>query len=612
MTQTPAVNVEPGKTGKSGKYPALVRGFIEDSLSFLSRRKKLSSGEGELSNQRNPFYVDKIRGVTCVISAIVVATLIYGITVLSLKAHLVSSIRAADMLTAVLQLSPLYPESSSTIATSTKSETRVLVNDLAIATWLQNFKLVPPDATIDDILRDEDRLGLLIKALRYGGHCDASPRGKRQPLFMPTVERLAGLGEFLSENCNTRSGDGISRRLANELADRIAEGGFSGKDLFKYALTENAAYDGLNKELGATAPDDPSVEEAATVLKRDDALLREASPDPATKKAADPKLDEIKKRRDESEKRLIEAKNKSADSSADLAASYQARAFLNRLYKLKIAQAGKDAPSESPLTLIESFAISLIASIDADPAVTKARQWLSAVWGMEQYLIFTLFLITASLMVERNVTFNRYRLQVVSRIGELSNAIAANQNRQPPQTAEQGEAPQSSHRRQIERDVQAETARQRLLTEALKPVSEASDLVNDLLRATRSDLSQVRLFGLSDERVDKVAEDLKDKIEASRLIIQWGVTTLPALGFLGTVRGILIALSAIGGLSQGDSAARLGALLSVSSALGLAFATTLFALVFLIFLSYFDIRQARDEKALVDAFRDFLNDKILP
>lgn len=302
----------------------------------------------------------------------------------------------------------------------------------------------------------------------------------------------------------------------------------------------------------------------------------------------------------------------------------------------------------SQLQTIENFVISLIVKVDTDPAVSKARLWLSVFRGPEQFSLFVLAFITVALMVIRATSFYHRRKELVQAV-ECINSLKlppSNPGSQPtkPQLrslfAERSDrlraanlhtgprkqepcllfswdelraALTHSSRLSKSRATNTHTGSEEgdALDNAAKQEVARFEITTDMVRAVLADLSQLRLYGLSDEKLEQVALDMKDKIATSRIIIDWCIAALPAIGFLGTVRGILNALSGVSGLTQGDAAARLQTLLQVSSSLGLAFATTLLALLFMLALSYFDVCQSRNERSLVDQFRDYLTEKAL-
>ena len=76
------------------------------------------------------------------------------------------------------------------------------------------------------------------------------------------------------------------------------------------------------------------------------------------------------------------------------------------------------------------------------------------------------------------------------------------------------------------------------------------------------------------------AEREHEALTRGRVRVQWGLATIPAIGFVGTVRGILEALSKAGDVVWAvDRLERADAIAGLAGELGLAFSTTLFALL---------------------------------
>ena len=78
----------------------------------------------------------------------------------------------------------------------------------------------------------------------------------------------------------------------------------------------------------------------------------------------------------------------------------------------------------------------------------------------------------------------------------------------------------------------------------------------------------------------EVADRRLDAVARGRTLVRWAVATVPAIGFIGTVRGILEALAKAGDVVwAGDRLERADAIGQLAGELGLAFSTTLFALL---------------------------------
>lgn len=89
---------------------------------------------------------------------------------------------------------------------------------------------------------------------------------------------------------------------------------------------------------------------------------------------------------------------------------------------------------------------------------------------------------------------------------------------------------------------------------------------------------------------------LRERDRSSRWIIRWIARALPAVGFIGTVRGISAALSSADSIVRAQTAAeQAAAITAVAGTLGIAFTTTLIALLFGLITSYFDDLQSAQE-----------------
>jgi biopolymer transport protein ExbB/TolQ len=94
--------------------------------------------------------------------------------------------------------------------------------------------------------------------------------------------------------------------------------------------------------------------------------------------------------------------------------------------------------------------------------------------------------------------------------------------------------------------------------------------------------------------VKERSELAADRLDSSLSLVRYIAWAIPAIGFIGTVRGIGLALAYAEDAIKGDIA-------PVTSALGLAFNSTLVALVISVFLMYFmHIVQSRQEAFVLE------------
>lgn len=97
----------------------------------------------------------------------------------------------------------------------------------------------------------------------------------------------------------------------------------------------------------------------------------------------------------------------------------------------------------------------------------------------------------------------------------------------------------------------------------------------------------------------------EQRIKNTRWVITWSAITIPAIGFVGTVRGILASLTGadtiVWAQTQAEKASAIGTL---SGDLGLSFATTFIALIVGIAISIFNSHQTKNENRLVYELED--------
>ncbi|MGO7078854.1 MotA/TolQ/ExbB proton channel family protein [Rhizobium johnstonii] len=458
------------------------------------------------------------------------------------------------------------------------------------------------------------------------------------------VEMLCGFGHPISLDNFHFVGARIGERQSNApigcpaLFSSTPQ--LSGKQVFKIILDRGGTFEHLDVKPPTTFANqrlvrsqaETALQAAKTALetKRNELAAKEASGDPAIQalKGELPGLEDTF-----NEAQLAYHKIVASTLSEEVKWHEQARAILYALNQGRV-KGGATSLDDPQVQAIEDFAIALMASVDTDASVTGARQLLAAARGAEQFLIVALFMMVGALMLERVLAFRRRGWEIDRATSQIKIDVAASDadaekarleaekaaglaaGLTAPQPAASAAKPGDDLQdRRIQQTERASRLRATIATLNLHVgrggQDRTSEVASDMVNAVLNDLSQTSLYGLSDERTDKVAEDLKVKVDSSRQLIGWGITTLPALGFLGTVHGILNALNGVSGLTQGDAAARLATLLNVSGALGLAFSTTLIALIGMMILTFFDIVQARSEKSMIEEFRDFLNDRVL-
>lgn len=99
---------------------------------------------------------------------------------------------------------------------------------------------------------------------------------------------------------------------------------------------------------------------------------------------------------------------------------------------------------------------------------------------------------------------------------------------------------------------------------------------------------------------------ITDELISGRWPVRFAIATLPAIGFIGTVRGILISLANADAIVWASTQAdRADAISNLSGSLGLAFATTMIALVIGVFISLLSALEGRfEERTMLTLFRE--------
>lgn len=97
------------------------------------------------------------------------------------------------------------------------------------------------------------------------------------------------------------------------------------------------------------------------------------------------------------------------------------------------------------------------------------------------------------------------------------------------------------------------------------------------------------------------AERQLDALARGRTLVRWSIATAPALGFIGTVRGILEALARAGDVVwAADRLERADAIGQLAGELGLAFSTTFFALLVGVVLGLISALSRSHEERRID------------
>lgn len=129
-------------------------------------------------------------------------------------------------------------------------------------------------------------------------------------------------------------------------------------------------------------------------------------------------------------------------------------------------------------------------------------------------------------------------------------------------------------------------------------------ILPDIILAALHRFDSTRSIQDASQAVNERSEMAYDELDSDLGLLRYLAWAIPSVGFIGTVRGIGEALA------QADEAIR-GDISGVTSSLGLAFNSTLIALLLSIALMFFlHLLQSKQEKLLID-LKDFADKRVI-
>ena len=144
--------------------------------------------------------------------------------------------------------------------------------------------------------------------------------------------------------------------------------------------------------------------------------------------------------------------------------------------------------------------------------------------------------------------------------------------------------------------------RREIFTKASE-LPESSILRQMVLRAL-AQYQGSKSWSQANEVLQSTTEEMQHKVDLGYTAVRYLTWLIPTLGFIGTVLGIANALEAVGQLTPDDFAGA-AFLPDVVGELGIAFSTTLVALILSGILIFFaSFMQAEEEKFITDIFSD--------
>lgn len=290
---------------------------------------------------------------------------------------------------------------------------------------------------------------------------------------------------------------------------------------------------------------------------------------------------------------------------------YQAVSELDRLVRFgataPLPKHNADGDQLASHEAIPRFQAALLDALRNDDEVRDARMWLNALVGPERLLILILAFWFVMLTLARTVQSLPHEAHAIAIRESLDDFRHQWRNTFP------------------EAKLRLEKA-EKLLSGLSGPAAVNSRLVtipSILLRAAVDEMasrlsataaSTPAAVAAPDARaIETAAEGLRSRLGHSRLIFEAMLPTFPAIGFVGTVTSLLVAMSKADQIVKAtDALARGSATSAVTDVLSLCFAATLMALICLIVLAPLSLWQSARELRLVNNTEHLLQDVLKP
>jgi len=239
----------------------------------------------------------------------------------------------------------------------------------------------------------------------------------------------------------------------------------------------------------------------------------------------------------------------------------------------RFIEASPNCPlSREAIEFSSSFLGALISALHAQDTVKYAVASLSLWLGWVQLALLFLFFAMCGLLISRGLERWRYR----DAAALLREHVAKLEGRS------------------------AMTDRRRV-AKALSENIDSCGLGNIVKRPVETCVRALKQRGFNTDSLQKECDRLREREDSTRWSLRWSSRALPALGFIGTVLGISQGLSASDTIVRAQTQAGQAAALSeVAGTLGMAFTTTLLALIFGLITSLLDEYQQQRELDLIN------------
>lgn len=496
---------------------------------------------------------------------------VYAQTVRDTYVHLYDEYRKANVSGAVLAPDPAVPPLSGNAVSVAEDSSRLFRS-------LQLLKLVPDEETPDGLKRNKSSALIVEQAMNYPSNPSTEIRpenkGNEEPdrqrgavsySRTPTVDLIVHLVFHLGAESGQSQNADYQAKLADLVAAVLANQPGAATEFRNGLAKFNSRQDTQppGEVMKAFGPQLPW--KKGFVFKPDD-------PPPIT--------------------------------NVELIAGLYQLAGVDRAFNPRDPSAKFNKPDDqSRLRVMTKFLEALIDRLRADTHVKKATKDVPLFQGYEQSVMWVIFCWMLYLLTWREWRRRRAWEACRSVLGYLArvNEWAA----QRPE-AERGNVP-------------AETAAQIMRRWNKIPLSTHDRRFRPIELAARIALTAAnyvlmnRTGGASAEGFREFCKETRQRESGSRWFIRYLTFALPAVGFIGTKRGIAGALSQADSIVRAqDPGSQAAAITMVTSVLGIAFTTTLIALLMGLLLNLINSAQMHQESAIIDDVQEALSPLLEP
>ncbi|RWB26414.1 MotA/TolQ/ExbB proton channel family protein [Mesorhizobium sp.] len=277
--------------------------------------------------------------------------------------------------------------------------------------------------------------------------------------------------------------------------------------------------------------------------------------------------------------------------------------------QVQVGMGQEKLPSWSSFSALQlRFLEETLSRLESDSEVKRARSWLVLWRGPEQFfLVFTgiaLLLLLGDRVWQRR-QIKREAGQILVRLHEALDEVQKTKDPKARSTAARSLA-QRLERREGDKTHSSFVT----VPDDGKGLGVRIDSV--ALYMAEKAVRRIVIEPREPELFRQICDGINAEVERSGWVLRYASRALPAIGFIGTVRGIMLALPAAQGLFGTSGPAQIAALNDVIEPLGLAFATTLIALVAGLVTGLLGDWEMAQEQVLLSRIEDSLIDRIDP